>query len=346
MKKLRIGVIGLGMGKAHINGYRQHPSADVVAVADANPERLDAAKKELNIPNVYTDALEMVAQEKLDIVSVVTPNKFHKDLTIAALKAGCHVLCEKPMAMNAADAQKMADVAAKTGKRLGINFSFRFRPQSFAMKKLADSGFLGEIYYARSVWMRRRGMPGFGGWFGDKELSGGGPLIDLGVHRLDLALWLMGYPEPAWIMGSTYDHIAAPLAKKEKKKFTVEDFACGFIKFKNGATLELDASWAGNIKEREHMTTRILGTKGGLYQYNLNEGYDFKVEAYQELDGCQYDMELHPPVPDCHDAYYTFVDAIVKDIPYVVSPNEGVIVMKILDSLYESARTGKPVAVK
>jgi predicted dehydrogenase len=343
--KLKIGVIGLGMGSGHVRGYKEHPNAEVVAVADTNAERLEERGKELEIAKRYTDPLEMIEKEQLDIVSIAVPNKFHKPLTIAALESGAHVLCEKPMAMNTAEAEDMLAAAKKAGKRLGINFSFRFTPQSFAMKRLVEAGELGDIYFGRTIWHRRRGMPGFGGWFGTKELSGGGPLIDLGVHRLDLALWLMDYPEPEWVMGSAYNHIASEAAAKEGKHFDVEDLACGMIKFKNGATLELEASWAGNIKERERMSTRLLGTKGGLYQYNLKEGYEFHVEYYTEKNGCHYDMHLHPPVPGCNNSYYTFVDALVKDEPFVVAPEQGVTVMKLLDAIYKSAATGAPVKV-
>ena len=345
MKKLRIGVVGLGMGQAHINGYKEHPDAEVVAIADVDKVRLEKSAKEQGIAKYYTDALEMFKKEKLDIVSIAVPNKFHKPLTIAALESGAHVLCEKPMAMNAAEAEEMLAAAKRAKKRLGINFSFRFTPQSFAMKQLVESGELGDIYFGRTVWHRRRGMPGFGGWFGTKALSGGGPLIDLGVHRLDLALWLMDYPEPEWVMGSAYNHIASAIAKKQNKTYDVEDLACGMIKFKNGATLEIEASWAANIKEREKMSTRLLGTKGGIFQYNLEEGYQFHVECYQEKAGCQYDMHLHPPVPACKNSYYTFVDCIVKKIPYVVTPEQGVTVMKLLDAIYKSAATGKPVKI-
>ncbi|MFA7231374.1 MAG: Gfo/Idh/MocA family oxidoreductase, partial [Victivallaceae bacterium] len=170
MKKLRIGVIGLGMGQGHIKGYREHPAAEVVAISDVNPERLKKSGEEFGITQCYADALEMLKKEKLDIVSIAVPNKFHKPLTIAALEAGCHVLCEKPMAMNAAEAEEMLAAAKRTKKRLGINFSFRFTPQSFAMKRLIENSELGDIYFGRTVWHRRRGMPGLGGWFSTKSL--------------------------------------------------------------------------------------------------------------------------------------------------------------------------------
>ena len=294
MEKLRAGVIGLGMGKAHIRGYQGHPDVEVTAVADLDKQKLADVGDQFGIDNRYTTAEEMLDRENLDIVSIAVPNAYHKPLTILAFKHGCHVLCEKPMAMSADEAEEMIAASENAGKRIMINFSFRFNQQSAALKKEVESGILGDIYYARSVWHRRRGIPGFGGWFGQKKLSGGGPLIDLGVHRLDLALWLMEYPEPDWVLASTYDWIGSALAKEKGLGFDVEDFAVGLVKFKSGATLELEASWAGNIKERELMSTRLLGSKGGLVQRNKDEGYEFQAEMYIERNGSLFDMMLSP----------------------------------------------------
>ena len=343
MKKLRVGVIGLGMGSGHVKAFQSHPNADMVAVADVDKDRLETRGKELGVKKLYLDPEEMIKKEKLDIVAVAVPNKFHKPLTIAALKAGCHVLCEKPMAMNTKEAEEMLAVAKKCKKRLMINFSFRFTPQSFALKKEVESGILGEIYYARTVWLRRRGMPGFGGWFGQKKLAGGGPVIDLGVHRLDLALWLMDYPKPVWVLANTYNHIASAKAKASGKVFDVEDMGVASIKFANGAMLSLEASWAGNTKKNEEMETRLFGSKGGLRQFNLEEGYQFDAEIYVDRDGRQYDMRLHPPVPEAKSSMHHLVDCIINDVPHIATGEEGVTVMKILDAIYESAETGKPV---
>ena len=354
MAKLKAGVIGLGMGWNHLAGYMSHPDVEVVAVADRREERRERAKKEYNPPKIYNEGIDMIRKEKLDILSVAVPNNQHKDLTIAGLKAGANVLCEKPMAMSAAEAQEMLDTAKKCGLKLGIDFSYRFNPQSRAMKDLIEAGKLGAIYYARSVWLRRRGVPGLasgfntnatgamGSWFFDKKQSGGGPLIDLGVHRLDLALWLMGYPEPAWVMGSTYCKLAKEMAAKRGLDYTVEDFACATIKFKNGATLELDASWASNIKENEQMSTRLIGDKGGLYQENLNEGYTYDAEYYTEMDEKQFDCRLHSS-QERGSAFHLFVNAVRDNTPFLVRPEDGVIVMRLLDAIYESDRTGAPV---
>jgi predicted dehydrogenase len=345
MKKLRVGVIGLGMGRGHIKGYQSHPAAEVVAIADVDEKRLAAAGDEFKVAGRYTSAEKMLRRERLDVVSVATPNKFHKPLTIAALRAGCHVLCEKPMAMNAIEARAMLAAAKKARRRLMINFSYRFTEQSWALKKQVDSGILGKVYFARTVWHRRRGMPGFGGWFGRKALAGGGPLIDLGVHRLDLALWLMGYPKPVWVMGSTYDFIASRRAKAEKKAFDVEDLAVGLVKFANGATLEIEASWAANIAERELMETRLLGTEGGLVQRNVGEGYAYEAEIFLEREGCQFDMKLHPPVPAVKGSMHHFIDSILTGAPHTAAGEEGLIVMELLDAIYASAKAGRPVRI-
>lgn len=342
-KKLHVGVIGLGIGRGHVNNFQQHPLAEVVAVADPDQERLDAVTKKFNVPSCYTDVRTMLAKETLDVVSVATPNKLHKEQTIAALNAGCHVLCEKPMARNAAEAHEMNAAAKKAGRRLMINFSYRFNEQSWALKKAVDEGALGNVYFARTQWLRRRGMPGFGGWFGQKAQSGGGPLIDLGVHRLDLALWLMDYPKPAWVLGSTYDPIASRLAAESGQVFDVEDMAVAMIKFENGASLELEASWAGNIREKEFMSTQLFGTEGGLVQRNIDEGYQFEAELYVQKNGCQYDMKLHPPVPQAQSPMYHFIDSIVNDTPHIAAGEEGVVVMELLDAVYQSADQGAPV---
>jgi predicted dehydrogenase len=346
MKRLRVGVIGLGMGAGHVRSFKACPEADVVAVADTDPNRLKDVANDTDVPNRYTDATKMIRKENLDVVAIATPNKFHKPLTLAALKAGAHVLCEKPMAMNAVEAKQMLDAADKAKRRLMINFSYRFTPQCQALKKAVDSGILGDVYFARTIWHRRRGIPRFGGWFGQKALSGGGPLIDLGVHRLDLALWLMGYPKPTWVLAGAYNPIATALAKKQGKKYDVEDLAVGLIKFDNGATMEVEASWAANIKENEMMETRLFGTKAGLVQRNLNETYQFEAEIYLERDGTPWDMKLHAAPEFSGSGMAHFVDGIVRDKPHTATGEEGLIVMELLDAIYASAAKGKPVQIR
>jgi len=341
--RLKVGVVGLGIGRMHLDGWRQHPQAAVVAIADTDAQRLAQVGEQFGIAHRYPSAEAMLDAQRLDVVSICTPNKFHKELTLKALAAGCHVLCEKPMAMSAAEGREMLEAARRAERRLMINFSFRFTAQSRALKSQVDAGVFGEFYFGRSVWHRRKGMPGFGGWFGTKALAGGGPLIDLGVHRLDLALWLMGYPKPTWVMGSTYDPIARQAAEQAGKPFDVEDLAAAFIRFDNGASLVLEASWAGHIREAELMETRLFGTRAGLLQKNLNEGYTFDAEIFTEQHGAAFDMHLHPSTEAAPSAMHDFAEAILREQPHPAPAEEGLRVMEILDAIYESARSGRPV---
>lgn len=336
-KQLRAAVIGVGVGKGHIQGYVNHPKADVAALCDINEELLSRIADEFGVTKGYTDYREMLEKEDLDIVSVALPNYLHKPVSIDALEAGCHVLCEKPMAMNAEEGRAMRDAARKNGRRLMINFNQRFGGASQAFKEQIEAGLLGDIYYGHTVWFRRMGIPGFGGWFGQKAKSGGGPLIDLGVHRLDLALWLMGCPKPIYVAASTYDHIAADLAKQQNKEFDVEDFATAFIKFENGATLILEASWAGHADlSGGTQWMELMGTKGGLSQRN-GARFHFTNESGM------YDMELAGrPGPDSNPREH-FVNCILEEKQHSATAEEGITVMEILDAIYESARSGKPV---
>ena len=345
MEELRVGVIGLGMGRHHIAGYQTHPQATVVAVADLDEVRLKEIADKYGVVRRYLSGEEMLQRENLDVVSVAAPNKYHAPLTVAALEAGCHVLCEKPMAMNAQEARHMLAAAEKAGKRLMINFSYRFTDQSIALKQQVDAGVLGEVYFARTTWHRRRGIPRLGGWFGQKAISGGGPLIDLGVHRLDLALWLMGYPKPVWVMGSTYNPIASALAAEQGMTYDVEDLAVGMIKFENGATLEIEASWAANVQEKEWMETRLFGTQGGLVQRNVEETYKFEAELYLEQNGAHFDIKFHHTSKPAKSAMHHLVECILSDSPHTATGEEGLLVMEILDAIYRSAEEGRPVQI-
>lgn len=346
MGNLNVGVIGLGIGCSHIKGYREHPDAEVVAVADLDASKLHYIADERGIERRYESGEQMLEEEDLDVVSIATPNKYHKPLAIQALQAGTHVLCEKPMAMDAREAEEMIQAARNANRRLMINFSYRFGEGAQALKSQVEQGHLGKVYFGRTIWLRREGVPGMGGWFGQKEMSGGGPLIDLGVHRIDLALWLMDYPRPVWVMGDTYDHIASRLAEEQNKEFDVEDMAVALVKFDNGSTLEIEASWASHIEENDLMRTRLLGTEGGLLYRNIDQGYGFEAELYGKENGFHFDRTLHLSGAGEPSAMYHFVDAIIYDNPHMATGEDGLIVMKLLDAIYESAQSGTPVKIE
>jgi predicted dehydrogenase len=345
-KTIRIGVIGLGMGSAHATAFLNLPDCTVAAISDLNKDRLTATGDKLGVAARFTDAEAMMDQVPLDAVVVATPNKFHAPLTLAAFKRGLHVLCEKPMAMNVAEAKAMKAAAIKARRRLMINFSYRFSPMSIALKQQVEAGVVGPIYFGRTVWHRQRGMPGFGGWFGNKELAGGGPLIDLGVHRIDLALWLMGRPEPVSVSGSAYNVIAKRIATEQKKLFTVEDLACGIVKFANGATLIVEASWALNVQEPEHMITSLYGEKGAITQKNVGGGYQFQAELVTEEHGCLFTKVLAQNTRKTPSAQEEFLAAIREKREPSASADDGIRVQKILDGLYASALKGREILFK
>ena len=254
---IRVGVVGLGVGRAHARAYHASELADLVAICDLNETLLTKYKAMYPQASTYRDYEEMFAEGGLDAVSVALPNNLHAPVTIAALRAGLDVLCEKPMATNAAQAEDMLRAAREAGRKLMIHFNYRFSPQSQFAKRYVDEGHLGQVYYAQTRWLRVRGIPKMGGWFGVKRSSGGGPLIDLGVHRLDLAMWLMGYPRAVSVSAVTYDLLGARLAREAGASYDVEDLAAALIRLEDGATLNLEVSWAGGTDKREEMLTAV-----------------------------------------------------------------------------------------
>lgn len=348
---VNVAVIGLGMGRGHLRDYAANPKARPVALCDVNAERVEAAAKEHNVPadRCYTDYRKLLGDAKkleLEAVSVALPNSLHAPVTVAGLRAGMHVLCEKPMAMTASQAKQMLAAAKAAKRKLMINFSFRFNPCSMSLKRFVDAGHIGNVYYGRTVWHRRRGLPGFGGWFGTKALSGGGPIIDLGVHRLDLAMWLMGNPRPVTVSASTFNVIGARLAVEQKKTFDVEDLGAALIRFDNGATVVLEASWAGFTEKRENMVTELWGTTGGVIQRNVGEGYEFEALALSEEAGSLWKRQLQQPVDACPSSYTEFIAAILEDRDPIATGQHGLDVQQILDAVYKSAATGKEIRIR
>lgn len=347
-KKLRIGIIGSGgiAQGCHMPGYAAIPDlCEIVATCDVNPEVAKKAAEKFDVPATYTDYNEMFAKENLDAVSVATPNKFHLDPTVAALKAGIHVLCEKPLGMNADECRIMCAAARDSGKILQVGLQSRFNGPSRWLKTYIDAGNMGDVYFARAQALRRRGVPGWG-VFINKELQGGGPLIDIGVHILDLTLFLMGYPKPVSASGKTWDTLGKDpslyngMGDYDRSKFTVEDFAVGLIKFENGAVISLESSFMANGPDP--FQTQLYGTKAGATVIPYASGSD-AVKVYTEQDKLLMDVTPGniPHVPSAHiDEVKAFVDAILNDKPSPVPGENGLILNAIFDAIYKSSETG------
>ena len=349
-KKIRLGVVGLGgiWNCGHSSTILKHPEIEVVGVCVVVKEKADKGAQETGAKAFY-EYQEMLRGVELDAVDICTPNLFHSMIAVGALKAGKHVFCEKPDAINPKEAQKMADAAAKAKKVLMCMRNNRWLPESMWLKEYIAQGNMGDIYTGRCGWQRRRGIPGKGGWFTTKALSGGGPLIDLGVHFIDVATWLMGNPRPVAVSGCTYRKFAdMKSADSVHSKFgnatangifDVEDLAIGFIRFANGASLQIEFSWASNI-ENENVFVELRGSKAGAtLSWNL-------LKIFTE--GPQGIYDIHPKVKKnpCGEhgmMLNHFVDVLQKRTKPIYVPEQGVNMIKILAAMYQSAASGREV---
>jgi len=343
--KLRIGLIGCGAiakGK-HLPGWAGVPNVEVVASCDIVEERNIEAREQFGIKRTFADYNEMLSSCQLDAVDICTPNDVHMPAAIAALRAGRHVLVEKPIGRNAEEAARMVEAARDAGCKLMVAQCQRFRGDAGVLKRYIEAGELGEIFYARVQTLRRRGVPSWG-VFIDKEKQGGGPLIDIGVHMLDLALWFMGHPKPTAVSGVTYEG----LGKREGtfgvwgpwdyKNYTVEDFAAGLVRFENGATLVIESSFIANI-EKDIFDCALLGTEGGAAFSPL--------KIFKEKHGALLDVSpVNLPQVDAFRAELTaFAQSVRDDTEPPVPGEQGLLMMKIIDGIYQSAKLGREVHI-
>ncbi len=351
--KIKIAIIGCGgiARKAHMPQYQKLTGDfEIVAVCDIVEKKAEAFANDFGIPAYYTDYNDVLNIEGIDAVDICTPNYLHSVIAVEALSKGINVLCEKPDAVSVAEAEKMKAAAETNGKLLMIIRNNRFLVQSQYLKRYIEDGNMGRIYAARCGWQRRRGIPGKGGWFTTKAQSGGGPLIDLGVHMIDLTMWLMGNPTPVAVSGNTYCEFANNDVSEsvdssfgEQKKggtFDVEDLAMGYIRFDNGACLQIEFSWASNV-EQDDKFFELRGSKAGASFHSADNTLKIFTEQYGKT------VDVLPNFrKDIHGHYgniKNFADALRGDAEPVFKPAQGINMIKILEAIYESARTGKEV---
>ena len=365
--KLKIGIIGCGgiaNGKHLPALATQNHRAEIVGFCDTKPERAQEAAKQYGTfdAKICTDYRKLVENSAIDIIHVCTPNVSHCEITVAALEAGKHVMCEKPMAATAADARKMLDASKRTSKLLTIGYQYRNRNDSLAMKERCEDGGLGEIYYAKCHALRRRFVPTWG-VFTDKSQQGGGPLLDIGTHSLDLALWMMDNYKPKTAMGTTYNKLATTLMPGEQgnlvapwnpETYDLEDSAFGFITMENGATLTLEASWLINMDDvREGMVT-LCGTRAGAtmrkgernkHRMVLNKVVHDRLTTEEPDLNIPFNVGpvsvglqgLGPDEREC----VRWLDAVEGKGELFVKPEQALVVSQILEALYISAQTGE-----
>lgn len=347
-RKLRVGIAGTGgiARSVHIPGFlKLKDRVELVSAFDIAPERVEQAAREFGIPHAFTDYTQMLDGPALDAVAICTPPNAHVPLAVQAFQHGLHVLCEKPLAISTAGALEIVRAAKQAGRILMVGYQHRFTRAEKALKRIVDDGALGEIYYSRAQALRRRGIPGWG-VFTNKEISGGGPMMDIGVHVLDQTIYLLGNPTPVRVFGSTYRKLGTrpgfnAFGPWDPARFETEDFATAMIKFADDSTLLLEASWALNVPANVH-NVLLCGTKGGAELSPL--------KVFTEQHGMLLDM-APPESPsrgsgDAQDEKIAhFVDCIEQDKPPLVTPSELINVSLIIDAVYESSASGRAVDI-
>jgi predicted dehydrogenase len=345
-RKLRVGVIGVGgIGRdQHLPAWASVPFVELTAAADLNEAVLQRSADQFSVPHRFTDWRDLV-QHDLDIIDVCTPNQTHLPITLAALRAGKHVLCEKPLATSATDVRKLSKAARTAGRLVMAAQNFRFEAASVELKKRADAGVFGEIYYARAQWLRRRLLPARP-TFIDKALSGGGPMLDLGVHLIDLAYWLMGAPEPVSVSATAGTHLArnpdvgGAWGDWDHERFDVEDFAAGFVRFANGATLSVETSWLAFQPAEETVRLQCYGTHGGaVWPETVLTGETNRQPWTRQLEGL-------PKKTSYRNQALAFATAVRDGLPAPVPVEETLNVLRIIDGFYKSAKLGREITLR
>ena len=344
-KKLRIGFVGCG-GISHFHGdsYKKMNDVEIVAACDIHEGRLKIFCDKYAVQKSFTDWKVMLNDVKMDAISVCTPNGVHMAPTVDALNAGCHVLVEKPLAMNAGEGQKMLDASRKNKKHLMVGFQYRFNTRSRLLRKAVEEGFFGKIMYVRVQALRRRGIPNWG-VFGRKELQGGGPMIDIGVHALEMAHYVLGSPEPVSAFGNTWTYFGNKPSDTvsmwpnwDHKTYNVEDLAVGMLRMKTGAMISVEASFVAHI-EKEIFSFTIVGEKGGATWEPFGLFYD---EAGLMVNATPAFL---PTEDHFHTKMRHFADVCLYNLKCEAPIEQGLMVQKMLDSIYAASAAGKEVKI-
>ena len=342
-KKLKIGIIGCGVGILHLQGFAENPRAEVVAIAGLDQDRCRDLAKQFDVPRVYGEYQELIADPDIEAVTVAVPNILHVPVALAALEAGKHVMVEKPLAPTAAEGQRIIDAAREANRVLGVVFNRRGRQDVQLVKREVERGALGEIYHARAFWMRRSGIPGLGTWFTSKGMAGGGPLIDLGIHVLDMALWILGNPTARRVSAATYAELG-PQGRGQwqggrfkivpGETYEVEDFATARLDLANDATMHLECSWRLHAGCEARIEAAFYGTEGGAIFRNINGSfYDFQAELFR---GTKTEKLASPPDTWGGRAAAEWATRLASGARFDSTVDRLVQVAATLDSIYES----------
>jgi predicted dehydrogenase len=350
---IRVGVIGVGqIGKRHVEQYQKVPNAQIVAVSDLNEAEAQRVAEQFGIPHVYRDFRELLQRDDIDAVDVCLHNNYHRPMTVAALQAGKHVYCEKPMAGSYRDALTMWETAQQCGKKLHIQISNLYNIETRAAKTLIEEGHLGEIYHARSVGHRRRGRPFVDGYgtptFVQKKHSGGGALFDMGVYHIATILHLMGNPNPTRISGKTYQKVEIDAARLETSGYDVEELGLGLVRFDNDATLDIVEAWAIHLGGLGQSV--VAGDKGGLsldpFAFFRNEG-DLQLDSKVDMNAFKFRLDNVRGLSGLYDtSQHHWIAALQNRVEMLPTAKLALNTSLISEGIYFSNQLGREVSVE
>jgi len=348
MTEIKFGIIGAGaIAYSSCREISSHPHAQIKGAYDPHTQRLDRLQQTFAVPTVYSSAEALLENPDINAVYIAVPNVHHAPIALQALQAGKHVILDKPFAMNLQQAKEVTDLAVQQDRIFMLGMNQRFVPGAQAIKTLVSNGSLGELYHAKACWMRRTGIPRMGTWFGNKALAGGGSLLDIGVHLLDLALYILDNFEPVSVSGSTYSKFGPRglgeggwgLSDRENIPFDVDDFATALLRLKGGLTVTLDVSWALHQKETNLMNVNLYGTEAGATVY--------PAELYRYGEGTGEYQQLQNPAAtqqyNHNSRFFNFINTILGEEELCVSIEQALAVQMIIDGIYESCQSGKEV---
>ncbi|TDO51332.1 putative dehydrogenase [Kribbella sp. VKM Ac-2527] len=353
-QKLRVGVVGLGYaGRTALEAFSELPEVEVVALAGLETDVLKELGERHQVPNLYEKWEDLLADEQLDAVSIGTPTQLHTPIAVRALEQGLHVLCEKPLARTVAEGEHMVAAAKQAGRVLKVIFNHRERGDVAALKHQIDSGQLGRIYYAKAHWMRRNGIPGMGGWFTNRDLSGGGPLIDLGVHILDMALHLLGEPDVTTVSANTFAELGprgrgsdVPNANTLGSAFEVEDLATAYLRLAGGGALQLETSWATYRAPGDNFGIELFGTEGGAKIEVQNYTTTDTLKIFTDVAGIPAEVRPATGAGRGHRAVVAeFVDIVNSGNWSAHNGSEALLRTQVIDACYASAKAGREVVL-
>lgn len=351
-KALRAGVVGLGWaGQQHLAAYASLPGVEVVALAAQEAPTLQRLAEEHHVPRTYERWEDIVAEGGIDVLSVATPPYLHAPVVVAALEAGMHVLTEKPIARNGDEAERMVEAAKKADRVLQVAFNHRYRGDVSALKRYVDEGKLGHVYYAKARWLRRSGVPG-PGWFTSRELAGGGPLMDLGVHALDWALYLLGEPQVLAVSASTHAELGArrkggpPRSGVRPRPFDVEDTAVAFMRLAGGTTLVLETTWVAHMGQADRFGVSLFGTEAGAEIEVVDYAETGTLRIYTDIAGVPAEIRPVPAPSGGHLAVVrAFLGAVQGGHWEGQHAEDALVRARVIDACYLSASQGREVPV-